>query len=208
MTKYGYIRISTKSQESNYSLQTQMEELIRFGILSTNIYQEVASATESDNRPVFSKLVNEILKPGDLLVVTKLDRCSRNTLEFLSFQKKLLEQNIQFQSLDLPHSKDPAVTKLISTTLAAIATFETERRKERQKEGIELAKLNGKYKGRKSVITPSLISQVKNYKEVKQLSVTEIAKLTQHSRSVIYKILKTELGYQSNRLIKLEKNKY
>jgi len=204
MTYYGYIRVSSKTQKTNSSLQTQTEQLIQFGVPSENIYQEIASATQSESRPVFSNLINQILQPGDFLVVTKLDRFSRNTLEFLSFQKQLLERKIQFQSLDLPHSKDPAVNTLIGTILAAIATFETERRKERQREGIQLAKLNGKYKGRKSVITSALIQKVKFYKETKKLNITEIVRLTKSSRSSIYKILKNELGYQTNRLFKLE----
>lgn len=75
-----------------------------------------------------------------MLLVTKIDRCSRNTLEFLKLQERLHKKGVTFISLDLPYSQDMAVNKLISTNLAAIATFENERRKERQRQGIQAAK--------------------------------------------------------------------
>ena len=68
--------------------------------------------------------------------MTKIDRCSRNTLEFLKLQEKLFHKSVTFIALDLPDSNDMAVNKLIATNLAAIALFENERRKKRQRQGI------------------------------------------------------------------------
>lgn len=203
--KYGYVRVSSKSQESNSSLEFQKHQLIQNGIKVENIRIEVGSAAnEIKNRPVFQKLMKEELKPNDLLMVTKIDRCSRNTLEFLKFQDILFKQNITFVALDLPTSVDLATNKLIATTLSGIAEFENNRRKERQKQGIRAAQKEGKYTGRKSVINQTLIQKVKDLKEKKSLSVTEIAKVIGISRPTIYKVLKEELGYVSNRLIKPE----
>nr|QGW12741.1 putative serine recombinase [Nanofrustulum shiloi] len=99
-----------------------------------------------------------------------------------------------------------AVNQLISTNLAAIATFKNERRKERQREGIKAARKGGKYLGRRTVIDKKLISQVQNLKENKNLSVTEIAKLTERGRTTIYKVLKQQLNYVPfNRLVKNDK---
>jgi DNA invertase Pin-like site-specific DNA recombinase len=98
-----------------------------------------------------------------------------------------------------------ATNKLIATNLAAIATFENERRKERQRQGIQAAKKNGKYLGRKTVITKKLIAEVQDLKENKKLSITQIAKVTGKGRNTIYKILKEELNYiPYNRLVKQE----
>ena len=88
-----------------------------------------------------------------------------------------------------------AVNKLISTNLAAIATFENERRKERQRQGIAAAKKAGKYLGRKTVIDNKLIQQVRDLKENKNLSIVEIAKITGRGRNTIYKVLKKKLNY-------------
>lgn len=68
---------------------------------------------------------------------------------------------------------------------------------------IEAAKEKKKYTGRKSVINKDLIKTVEKYKDL-GVSVTEIARITGKSRSTIYKVLKEELGYISNRLIKPE----
>lgn len=205
--KYGYIRVSSKSQESNSSIRYQKEQLIQNGIQPENIRIEVGSATNKiKNRLVFQKLIQEELKSNDLLMVTKIDRCSRNTLEFLKLQDILFKKNITFVALDLPTSIDLATNKLIATTLSGIAEFENNRRKERQKQGIRAAQQEGKYTGRKSIINQTLIQKVKNLKENKNLSVTEIAKVLGISRPTIYKILKQELNYVPyNRLVKATK---
>jgi DNA invertase Pin-like site-specific DNA recombinase len=207
MIKYGYVRVSSKSQEENSSLELQKQELLKNGIKIENIRIEIGSAAnEIKNRPVFKKLMQEELQPNDLLMVTKIDRCSRNTLEFLKLQDILFKQNITFVALDLPTSVDLATNKLIATTLSGIAEFENNRRKERQKHGIRAAQKEGKYTGRKSVINQALIKKVKHLKEQKNLSVTEMAKVVGLSRPTIYKILKQELNYVPyNRLVKATK---
>ena len=203
--KYGYARVSSQSQQTNSSLEYQKQELIRKGILESNITIEVGSAAnEIKNRPNFQNLIQNVLKEGDTLVVTKIDRCARNTLEFLKLQDILFKRRIQFISLDLPYSEDLNINKLISITLSSIAEFETNRRKERQIQGIDAAKKAGKYRGRKTVIDDKLISEVKHLKQQKMLSVTQIVKITGRSRNTIYKVLKDHLGYRSNRLVKPE----
>ena len=205
--RYAYARVSSKSQEDNSSLEAQKDEFLKLGIPVKNIRVEVGSAADKiQDRPVFYNLIDDELKENDLLLVTKIDRCSRNTLEFLKLQERLYKKGVRFISLDLPYSTDMAVNQLISTNLAAIATFENERRKERQRQGIQAAKKNGKYLGRRTVIDKKLISQVQDLKENKNLSITEIAKVTGRGRTTIYKVLKEELNYVPyNRLVKATK---
>ena len=206
--KYGYVRVSSKSQESNSSIESQKQQLIQNGIEEENIFVEVGSgANEIKNRSVFQKLINQKLKENDLLMVTKIDRCSRNTLEFLKLQDILFKKNITFVALDLPTSVDLATNKLMATTLSAMAEFENNRRKERQKQGIRAAQKKGKYQGRKTVINKALIQKVKHLKETKNLSVVDISKLTGVSYPTIYKVLKEHLGYVSNRLVKATERK-
>lgn len=207
--KYGYVRVSSKSQESNSSIEFQKQQLIQNKIEEENIFVEIGSgANEIKNRPVFQKLLEEKLKSNDLLMVTKIDRCSRNTFEFLKLQDILFKKNITFVALDLPTSVDLATNKLMATTLSAMAEFENNRRKERQKQGIRAAQKKGKYQGRKTVINKALIQKVKHLKETKNLSVTDISKLTEVSSPTIYKVLKEHLGYVSNRLVKATEIKY
>ena len=202
--RYAYARVSSKSQEYNLSLEAQKYKFLKLGVPVKNIRVEVGSAADKiQDRPVFYHLIDDELKENDLLIVTKIDRCSRNTLEFLKLQERLHKKGVRFISLDLPYSNDMAVNQLISTNLAAIATFENERRKERQRQGIQAAKKNGKYLGRRTVIDKKLISQVQDLKENKNLSITDIAKVTGRGCTTIYKVLKEELNYiPYNRLVK------
>ena len=186
--RYAYARVSSKSQEDNSSLEAQKDEFLKLGVPVKNIRVEVGSAADKiQDRPVFYNLIDDELKENDLLLVTKIDRCSRNTLEFLKLQERLHKKGVRFISLDLPYSNDMAVNQLISTNLAAIATFENERRKERQRQGIQAVKKNGKYLGRKTVIDKKLISQVQYLKETKNLSITEISKIIGRARNTIFR---------------------
>jgi DNA invertase Pin-like site-specific DNA recombinase len=184
--RYAYARVSSKSQQDNSSLESQKQELKKLGVPEKNIRIEIGSAADNiSDRPVFYNLIDNELTQNDVLFVTKIDRCSRNTLEFLKLQERLHKKDVTFISLDLP------------------ATFENERRKERQRQGISAAKKAGKYLGRKTVITKKLIAQVRDLKENKNLSITKIAKLTGKGRNTIYKVLKEELNYiPYNRLVK------
>jgi DNA invertase Pin-like site-specific DNA recombinase len=206
--KYAYARVSSNSQQDNSSLEAQKQEFLKLGVPEKNIRIEIGSADDNiQDRPIFYHLIDHELTQNDLLFVTKIDRCSRNTLEFLKLQERLHKKGVTFISLDLPYSNDMAVNKLIATNLAAIATFEKERRKERQRQGIKAAKKAGKYLGRKTVITKKLIDQVQDLKENKNLSITEISKRTGKGRNTIYKILKEKLNYiPYNRLVKNQSN--
>lgn len=201
--RYGYVRVSSKSQEENSSLESQKKELLRHGVPQKNIRLEIESPADPiRERPVFYHLIENELKQNDLLLVNKIDRCSRNTLDFLKLQEKLFKKFVRFISLDLPYSNDLAVNNLIATNLA-IATFENERRKDLQLQGIKAAKAAGKYIGRKTVINKKLIDEVKYLKEIKNLSITQIAKIAGRARTTIYKILKEELNsIPYNRLVK------
>ena len=98
--RYAYARVSSKSQEENSSLEAQKDELIKLGVPVKNIRVEVGSAADKiQDRPVFYNLIDHELKENDLLLVTKIDRCSRNTLEFLKLQERLHKKGVRFISL-------------------------------------------------------------------------------------------------------------
>jgi DNA invertase Pin-like site-specific DNA recombinase len=120
--KYGYVRVSFKSQQSNSSMEFQTKELIRKGILENNIRIEVGSAANSiQNRSVFHNLIENELNEDDLLMATKIDRCSRDTFSFFKVQDTLFKRSITFVVLDLPNSTDLVINKLIATSLSESA---------------------------------------------------------------------------------------
>jgi DNA invertase Pin-like site-specific DNA recombinase len=136
-TKYWYARVSSKEQAKKFYFTSQKEVLASHGILEHCIFTEIASATELLNkRPVLYKLIKS-LEAGDSLLVTKLDRFFRNTLSFLQIKNLLAEKYVDLRVLYLPQecNLNLASSQLLSPTLAAIAEFETTRRRERQKQG-------------------------------------------------------------------------
>ena len=90
----------------------------------------------------------------------------------MKLQDILFKRKIEFISLDLPHSDDPGINRLIATTLSSIAEFENNRRKKRQAQGIRAAQKEEKYQGRKTIINKTLIQKVQYLKERKILYVS------------------------------------
>ena len=82
--RFAYARVSSQTQENNSSLKVQKQKFLKLGVSEKNIHLEIASAAHKiEDRPIFYYLIDHELKENDLLLVTKIDRCSRNTLKFL-----------------------------------------------------------------------------------------------------------------------------
>jgi DNA invertase Pin-like site-specific DNA recombinase len=81
--KYVYVRVSSKSQEFNSSIESQKQLLIQNGIEKQNIVIEVGSdANEIKNNPIFQKLMNKKLEENDFLMVSEIDRSIKIFLSF------------------------------------------------------------------------------------------------------------------------------
>ena len=91
--KYGYV----SAQELNSLIEFQKQQLIQNEIEEKNIFVEVESGiNEIKNWSTFQRLINQKLKKNDLLMVSGINICSRNTLEFLKLQDILFKKNITF----------------------------------------------------------------------------------------------------------------
>ena len=123
---YAYARVSSKSQEDNSSLEGQKDEFLKLGVTVKNIPVEVGSAADKiQDRPVFYNLIDDELKENDLLLVTKIDRCSRNTLEFLKLQERLHKKGVRFILLDLPYFNDRSVSFAVSVMERFLFSFKS-----------------------------------------------------------------------------------
>ena len=134
MTIYGYARVSTAGQD----LPTQIEMLEKNG--AEKIFQEKYTGT-SNKRPQFKKLL-EVIEQGDTLVVTKLDRFARSTIDALNTIQDLFERGIIVNVLNLGKIENTASGRLIFTVFSAFAEFERDLIVERTQEGKEYAKKN------------------------------------------------------------------
>ncbi|MEI5909413.1 recombinase family protein [Bacillus spongiae] len=142
--KYGYGRVSSLQQD----LTTQLRQLEENGC--EVIYKEKASGRNKDSREEFNKLL-ETVEAGDTIVVTKLDRFARSTQDALSIIDSLNKKDVALIVLNMGGDKvdtSTAIGRLMITVLSGIAEFEADMIRERQLEGIALAKERGVYKGR------------------------------------------------------------
>lgn len=142
MAIVGYARVSTQDQD----LSAQLEALQ--AAKASPIYREKISGTRAD-RPQLSKLM-AALKPGDVVVVTKLDRLGRSTRELLDLIDGISKAGASFRSLGDPlWDTSSSQGRLLSTLLAAIAEFERDLIRERTGDGRRRAMANGVKFGRK-----------------------------------------------------------
>lgn len=188
---YGYARVSSRQQ----NLQSQVNQLEEYGI--DKLFKEKASGREVDSREQFNKLL-ETVKEGDTIVVAKLDRFARSTKDALGIIDQLNEKGVSLVVLNMGGmavDTSTAIGKLMVTMLAGIAEFEADMIRERQLEGIALAKQRGVYKGRPKTYTEKhkgLEHAVKLFEERDQngMTVDEICEITKISRATLYRYIK------------------
>jgi DNA invertase Pin-like site-specific DNA recombinase len=143
MMKVGYARTSTLDQK--HGLAAQLEELQAAGC--EKIFQEQLSSVD-ENRSQLEAAI-EFVREGDELIVTKLDRLARSVADLVGIEKQLTEKNAALKVLQPALDTSTSTGRLSFNVIASVAQFEREIMLERQREGIQRAKLAGKYKGRK-----------------------------------------------------------
>lgn len=177
----GYARVSSVGQ----SLQVQLDKLKD----CDKIYQEKQSATSTKKRPRLSDCI-EYVREGDILVVTRLDRLARSTLDLCEIAKTLERKKVQLKVLDQNIDTSDATGRLLFNMLGAISQFETEIRSERQMDGINKAKEKGVAFGRKQTITDEQINELRARRE-KGVLIKTLMKDYNLSKASIYRYLKT-----------------
>lgn len=130
----GYARVSTNGQD----LESQIEELKNRG--AEKIYSEKFTGTSVD-RPVFERVLKK-LKKGDTLMVTKLDRFARNTVEAIQVVQKLFNKKIAVHILNIGIIEDTPTGRLTFNIFSAFAEFERDMIVTRTQEGKMYAKMH------------------------------------------------------------------
>jgi len=193
----GYARVSSKEQ----NLDRQMKELKDFGC--EKIFTEIYSGKNFQDRTVYHKMRNK-LRFHDVLVVHDLSRFGRNKEEIRDEWQSLIKDEIDIVVLNMPildtrkYKELEGVGQLISDIVLSLLSWmvdeERERIKTAQREGIDIAKRNGKYKGRPTkyhknatgkdkIIYNEIIRSLQSGKSVMDIHVE-----TEISRNTIYRI--------------------
>ena len=183
---YGYARVSTTGQERDgNSIDGQITELKAAGC--EQIFHDSYTGTKMD-RPEFTKLVN-LLRNGDRLVVTKLDRFARTAARGLDYIEKLLNRGVAVHILNMGLIDNTATGKLMVTMLLAFAEFERNMIIERTAAGKAVAKANNpNYReGRKEKqIDEIVFSELLEKNKKGEVSVVECCKILGISRGTWY----------------------
>ena len=154
---YAYARVSTKEQ----NLDRKLEELKKY---TDKIYQEKQSGKDFESRIIYQKMKKK-LSDGDLLIIASLDRLGRNYEQIISEWKDITNKGCDIQVLDMPilNTKNGVdgldgkfISNMVLQILAYVSQKEREKIKERQKQGIRIAKEKGVKFGRPSILDERL----------------------------------------------------
>ncbi len=181
MAKIGYARVSSYGQ----SLDVQLEKLSS----CDRIFQEKQSARTTETRDQLA-LCLDYVRDGDALVITKLDRLARSTRDLLNILNKLDQKQVKLHVIDQQIDTSTPAGMLLVTMLGAIAAFENDLRKERQADGIALAKRRGVQFGRKAALSHEQILELQQLRS-SGTKIGDLMKLYQVSKASVYRALST-----------------
>lgn len=134
-TKYGYARVSTAGQD----LSAQVEELRQAG--ASVVYKEHQSGASVNKREEFRALLDTV-EAGDEIIVTKLDRFARSTVDALTIAQELLDKGVTLNVLNMGKVDNTPIGRLMLTMMSGFAEFERALIVERMQEGKAYAKAN------------------------------------------------------------------
>jgi len=182
MPKLGYARVSTEDQ--NLDLQVRALELAG----CDEIVTDKGQSGSRFERPGLNRILR-VIKPGDTLVVWRLDRLGRSLKHLIETVDRLKERGVHFASLQESIDTSSAGGNLIFQIMGALAEFERKLIIERTNAGIAASKARGVKGGRRPVTTPDKLARARDLIAAGQISMGAIAKEIGVSRSTLYKAL-------------------
>ncbi|MFO6428461.1 recombinase family protein [Erythrobacter sp. W302b] len=183
MSIVGYARVSSSSE----NLDLQLGQLANSGC--EKVFSEKITGTSRNDRQALADCLDWV-REGDTLIVTRLDRLARSGHDLHDIISHLSAKKVGFRCVQQGAvDTTTSMGKLILGILGAVAEFETDIRKERQREGIERAKAAGVYKGRKRTVD---VGQVRSLRQ-QGLGATDIATHLGIARASVYRALSDKL---------------
>jgi DNA invertase Pin-like site-specific DNA recombinase len=185
----GYARVSTPDQ----SLAMQLEALQQHGC--TKIFQEVASGTQADRQALTAAL--EYVRPGDTLVVWRLDRLGRSLGQLIVLMHTLHQQQIGFQSVVEVIDTTTATGQFFFQITGAFAELERNLMRERPLAGLASARRRGRKGGRRKAIDPKTFEMALQLYEARTSSVQRICTRLGIARRTFYRELAAHRTHQA-----------
>lgn len=178
----GYARVSSADQ--NLELQRDALEAAS----CARIFEDTASGARTE-RPGLDKAL-EYLRPGDTLVVWRLDRLGRSLAHLISMVAQLEEREIGFKSLQESIDTTTSGGKLVFQIFGALAEFERNVIRERTQAGLAAARARGRKGGRPRKLTPKKQELLYDLYDSREHTITEICHMVGISRGTVYEYLR------------------
>lgn len=176
----GYARVSTTDQ----CLDVQMDELTVHGC--ERVFEDKASGTSRARAGLVEMM--QFVRDGDTIVVSRLDRFARSLTDLFQLLDELSRKGVAFQCVHQSIDTSSSTGKLTLAILGAVAEFENDIRRERQRAGIEKAKANGVYRGRRAGIDAERVREL----AAQGMTAGAIASQLGCHRQSVYRLLAAE----------------
>lgn len=181
---FAYIRVST--EEQNYESQMEAMKDLEF----SKVFTEKRSAKDT-NRPELQNMLDYV-REGDTVYVKDFSRLARSTKDLLNIIDILENKKVKLISIKEKLDTSTPAGKLMVTMLGAIYEFERANLLERQKDGIAVAKKEGKYKGRKKINKPANWHEVYSDWSCRKITAKKACELLKLKTNTFYNFVKEE----------------
>ncbi len=179
--KIGYIRVSTVEQN------IARQEVIMKKLDVEKIFIDKISGKNKE-RPMLKEMM-DFVRSGDIVVVESISRFARNTRDLLELVDQLVAKGVQFVSMKEKIDTSTPSGKFMLTVFGAVAQLERDYILQRQKEGIAIAKANGKYQGRKKIQNDRFDEIYEKWKN-NEMTAIQAMKLLNYSKTTFYRRVK------------------
>ncbi|PAU97154.1 recombinase family protein [Paracoccus salipaludis] len=183
-TLIGYARCSTDKQD----LAAQKDILSGLGVAPDRIYTDHGFTGTNRARPGLDQAL-AALRPGDTLVVPKLDRLARSVPDAREIADSLSARGVRLQLGAAVHDPNDPMGKLFFNILATFAEFEADLIRMRTREGMAVARAKGKLRGKKPKLSERQQKELRRMYDTGDYSISDLAELFSISRPTVYRTL-------------------
>jgi DNA invertase Pin-like site-specific DNA recombinase len=179
--RFGYGRVSTRDQHT----EAQHDALLAADVDPKNIFVEKAS-TRLAQRPKLEEL-RKVLRDGDTIVVTKVDRLARSLLDLITIADDLRKQGVTLEVLSGTFNRNDPMGEAFFHMTGVFAQLERDLIRQRTMDGLQAARARGRKGGRRAKLTDAQAAEVRRLYDAREKTVKEIGELFGITRESVYR---------------------
>lgn len=183
----GYARVSTDGQD----LSAQRDGLTSLGVTPDRVYVDHGLTGTNRDRPGLRQAL-AACRPGDTLVVTKLDRLARSLPDARAIADELTAGDVKLNLGGSIHDPTDPIGKLLFNVLAMVAEFEADLARMRTREGMKVAKAKGRLRGKQPKLNPRQEAHLVALYHAGEHTISELEELFSVTRSTVYRAVRRQ----------------